>query len=1060
MRKIYLILSVLLLLGNILKAQDRTVSGTVVDEKSLPLPGVTVQIKGSDVSVATDVNGKYALKATNLQTVVVTVRFVGYSYQEKALKIGEMNADFKMTPTVSDLNEVVVVGYGQQKKINLTGAVETVPMKEIQDIPTTNLSAALRGTNPAVYSSGGVARPGASGSITIRNPVFLAKDGANTSPLFIIDGAKRTLNDFNLLDQSEIESMSILKDAEAAIYGIEGANGVIIVKTKRGQNGAPKVSFVSSLGMSDAIQLPKMMSGVQMATYLNDLEQGKNNYTISPDGYIGGSLTNKDAAYYTPDELSYFSTHNNNFLKQAFKTAVIEREAANITGGNDKVTYFVGATYVNQNSNFSGVNTDHYGVRGSIDAKVAKGLKISLTISDDVSKTVSYWYKLNGTSESLDNDFLSLTQAPPWQSYYINGHPVYLSSKTATDNINFFAVQNSDNYTNSNSYIMNVLANVTYDIPGVKGLNVNASYNRNVNNNFSKQYGTSFVYYNYQGTGENNHIPGGPLLGTITIKNGDKVRLTPSITDNNQLDFILNYNRKFGKHDITFLALYEQQENYSEGVAAESDGVIVGGKDNQNFTTGAQSSSQSTMISEWGKAAYAARLNYAYDDKYLLEMAFRADGNSYFPANHRWGYFPSASAGWVVSNEQFFKDHVSFMDLLKFRASVGLLGSYNTKAYQYAVNYKIGTGNNGGAVFGGGNADKGNGIQTNIAIANPDYTWDHDLQTNYGVDMQFLKNRLSVSADYFWDHHYDMLASLNASVPTTVGALPSTENYGIINTFGYEINVKWQDHIGKDFSYNINPFVAWNDDKLIKYDVSTALAGTAQDKTGGSDDRGVWGWKSLGIIRTQAEADAIIAQRENAAGGAANVTIMGQKIAPGMLNFQDLNGDGVIDAKDEEWLGKKSSNHYSAGFNVGGSYKGFSLNMVMSLSWGGFQTLDGNKVPTATENRPVYMADYWTPTNTNGKYPSPYYESLIDATTTDFWFVSGFTWNITSANLSYTLPARWTQKWGISNARFYVVGTNLLTLYNPFPDHYRDPSTPYATYPTLRTVSFGLNLSL
>ncbi|WP_439697313.1 SusC/RagA family TonB-linked outer membrane protein [Mucilaginibacter sp. AW1-7] len=1059
MRKFFLLFSVLLLLSSTLMAQTRTVTGKVVSsDKNEPLIGVSVQVKGSTAGTTTDTSGRYSIKVTNLQSVVIKVQYIGYAFQEKTLNVGEMNADFRMVPTSSNLDEVVIVGYGSQKRSHLTGAVETVDMTKIQDIPTTNLAAALRGTNAAVGVSGGTARPGQNASITIRNPIFLAKDGGSTDPLYIIDGAKRTLSDFNLLDQSEVENISILKDAAAAIYGIEGANGVIIVKTKRGHSGQPKISFSASAGSADAVQLPKMMSGLQLATWLNDYEQGLNGFNITPDGYIGGDLTKKDLNYYTPDELAYFADNNNNFLKQAFHPALVERGAVNVSGGNDKVTYFAGANYVNQNSNFSGVNTNRFGFRGSVDAKLAQGLKLSLSLSEDVSKSKSYWYKLSGTSESLDNDFLSLNQAPPWQQYFIDGHPVYLSSRTATDNINFFAVQNSNNYTSSNNYIMNALANLSYDIPGVKGLSANVSYNRNINNNFSKQYGTSFVYYQYSGTGSNNHIPGGTIVGTPTIKNGDRVRLTPSITDNYQFNASLNYNRIFGKHEISFIALYEQYETSFEGVNAEADGVILNGKDNQNFTTGAQSSNQASSISEGGKQAYAARLNYGYADKYLVELSLRADANTNFPPGNQWGYFPSGSVGWVVSKEDFFKN-VSFVDFFKLRASVGSLGSYNTKAYQYAVNYKIGTGSGGGAVFGGNNADKGIGLTTNIAIANPDYTWDHDTKTNYGIDLRFLNNRLSATADYFWDHHYNMLASLNSSVPVTVGATPSTENYGSINTFGYEVSVSWKDHIGKNWTYNVSPFFTWSDNKYLKYDLSSGLAGTFQDLTNKSGDQGTLGYKSLGIIRTQADADAIIAERATAAGGAGNVTIMSQAVKPGMLNFQDLNGDGIIDSKDLQFLGHKSNNHYSMGFNFGGSYKSLSLNVIMGLSWGGTASIEGaaTKQATASENRPVFWADHWTPTNTEAKYPAPYYYQTY-AVTTDFWFVSPVTWNISSANLSYALPDNISKKLGMASVRAYVVATNPVSFLNPYPNSYRSQSTPFTSYPNLRTISFGLNL--
>ena len=331
MRKFFYLFSVLLLISSTLKAQDRTITGVVTDEKGLPMPGVTITVKGSTIGTITNADGKYAVKATNLQTVVIGAKFIGYTYQEKGLKQGEMNADFKLLESQNNLDEVVVVGYGTQKKTHLTGAVSSVEMKNIQDIPTTNLAASLRGQLPNVNVAGGVARPGENATIQIRNPVFFAKDG-KTDPLFIIDDNQRTLTDFNLLDASEVESISILKDAAAAIYGILGANGVIIVKTKRGKAGAPKVTYSGSYGLSDAVQLPSMMTGLQHATYLNDYEQTKNNYTLSPTGVIGTGTT-KDAAYYSPDELDHFAKNSSDHLREAWQSSYITRHALTVSGG-------------------------------------------------------------------------------------------------------------------------------------------------------------------------------------------------------------------------------------------------------------------------------------------------------------------------------------------------------------------------------------------------------------------------------------------------------------------------------------------------------------------------------------------------------------------------------------------------------------------------------------------------------------------------------------------------------------------------------------------------------
>jgi len=1083
MRKIFLFFSVLLLLSNTLKAQNRTITGTVYDEKGTTLPGVSVKVKGSDAGTSTDVDGKYSIKVTNLQNVVIGVTYVGYNYQEFTLKPGETKHDFKLVPSVSSLDEVVVVGYGDQKKVTLTGAVSNVDIKKVEDIPALSISAALKGTVPGLSISGGQQRPGQPTTIVIRNPVGFAKNGQGLNPLFVIDDIIRTQADFDLLDINEIEGISILKDAEAAIYGVQGANGVIIVRTKRGHLGAPKITFSSSVGLANATQLPKMLNALQLGTFVNDYYQTSvyqqttagvpvpNSY--NPEGYLvngttGAVGTTRLATWYTPDELTYFASNSNNYLAQAFQTSVEEREVINVAGGTDKVSYFIGGDYVNQNSNFKGVNSYKYGVRANVDAKPAKGLDVALSLSDDVSYSRSYWYKLTSTSESLDNDAASLENVQPWQKYYIDGNPVIMggSNTGGYDNLNFFAVQNSSNYTGGVDYVMNILGKITYEIPGVKGLNATVTMNKNINSANNKQFGTVLNYYKYAGTGENNHIPGGALLAVDPISNGDKVRLTPTFGDSYQLDAGLNYNRSFGKSTITAIALYEQREQTSEGVAAESDNVVNGGLPYQTFTYGAQTSTQSSQVSQFGFEAFISRLNYSYDSKYYLSLIYRADGSSRFAPGHNWGGFPAASVGWVASEEKFLKDKFYWLDLLKFRASVGLTGTDNTQAYQYQSSYNLGTGSSGGAVFNQG--ERSTAVKANVAIPNVGVTWDHIFKTDYGVDMQFFKNRLTVTGDYFWNHGYDLLTTLSSSVPATIGAAVPTENYSVVNMFGYEISAGWRGNVGKSFTYSFAPFFSWSDNKNIKIDVSSGNLGGPLDLTGKSSDAGVYGWKSLGIIRTQADADAIIAQRSAAAGGAANVKIFGLPVQPGMINYADLNGDGVIttDTKDEEYLTKRASNHNNLGLNWSVGYKGINLNVIMGMAWGGWSTIDGQKPfnqsssstgASIADNRPAYWADHWTPTNTGAQFPAPYFASDYQVTT-DFWLVSATSFNIQSANLSYTIPNRISSKIGIANARLYVVATNPIQFINPYPGHYRDFQTSLYTYPSLRSVSLGLNV--
>lgn len=1079
MRKILLFFSVLLLLSSTLKAQTRTVSGTVTDEKNEPVPGVTIQVKGSTASTGTDENGKYSINVTDMQAVVITVKFIGYGYQERSVAANERNADFKLVPEANNLNEVVVVGYGEQKKIDLTGAVGVIDTKQIQDIPVVDMASALRGQLPGVSVTGGTGRPQANVTgIVIRNPLTFA--AATPLPLFIIDDVQRSQADFNALDQSEVESISILKDAAAAIYGIKGANGAVIVRTKRGKSGAPKVSYNGSLGLTGASELPKMMNGYQLATYLNYLGfagQQATGHTIDEHGYIDGSSTKKLATYYSPDELAYFQQPENdvNFLKQAFKTAAIQHHSLNVSGGNDKVTYYGGASYVTQSSNFTGGNTgfkaDRWSYRASVDAKVASGIKVGISLSGFTTTEKKGYFKQGG--ENQDNDFKVLLLSPQFTKYYVNGLPNFLEGPTGnignTNNLadfNYFYVRDHTNdYNLSKPTALNINPTITYDVPFIKGLKLTGNYNREITNTYNKQVGTNYVVYQFAGLGENNHIPGGDIINSKAQKNGDFIRLNPVYNNNYQLTGTVNYARQFGKHSISFLGLYEQISGFSDASDSRVEGVILGGYDNQNFANGAMTSVET--IGHTGSEAYAGRLNYNYADKYLFEGLIRRDGSMNFAPGYQWGNFGSVSAGWVMSEENFFKDNVKFMDFFKIRASLGWLGKDASTAFQYAENYNFGqTGH--GAVFGG-NSDRPLTNYPNISLANGLTTWDNDTKVNLGLDMQFLNSRLSVSIDGYKEYMRNMLAQLTASTPFTVGANVPYENYGAANLFGYELSVSWKDKIGKDISYYVSPFLSWNDNKVLKKDQSAGIPGTWEDLIGGSYDQGVRGFKTIGFFRTQAEVDAYLTAHPN-------YTIYGLKPAPGMLYYQDIRGqknanapggydapDGIIDDNDKTFLTNHQSNHYSGGFNFGGSYKNFAIQVVTSLSWGGSATIESDALSqgSATANRPAIWApgNYWTPETPDAPLPSPYYmgKTGYNNLQSDFWLKSSLQFRMTNLNLSYAFPKDWSKKFGVADIRLYANLTNPFNFYNPFS--YRDNGvSSYLTYPTVKTCTFGLNV--
>ena len=862
-------------------------TGLVKDTKGSPLPGVTVLIKGTKTGTSSGADGTFHFNLPTGNEILI-FSFIGFKSQEVAVN-GRTTLEISLEDDNAALEEVVVVGYGTQTKATLTGAVATVDMQKIQDLPAGSLSATLQGQLPGVSVAGGSSRPGDAALITIRNPELVSKDGGTKQPLYVIDNVVRTQDDFNVLDQSEVAAISVLKDASAAIYGARGGQGVILVTTKRGQIGVPKFSYSGSVGVADAVALPKMMNGVQQATYLNDINYSNNKLPTDP-------------LIYTPDELAYFGSNNTNWLKEAWKPAIVTRHALNMSGGTDRVTYFASATYNYQNANFDNINANRWTYRASTDVKVARGLKAALSVSGSLGQSRMYFLKQGG--ENVENDMKSLLYTPQFAPIYVNGLPTLLSTASNVNTIDafhFFQVQNSDNYTSTRNNSLNVTANIDYELPFIKGLKARVLYNKTMDGTFGKQYGTKYNVYQFSMLGDHKHIYGGDVTKVVSLNNGDRVRLNPSYFDSYQLNGYLNYDNQFGLHHISALAFFEQSETHTDFVAAEADGVIIGGLDNQNSATGAQLSNE--IESESGLLSYAGRLNYDYAGKYLFEFAIRRDGSTNFAPEYRWGVFPSFSAGWVISEEPFFKDNVAFVNFLKIRGSLGFLGSDATKAYNWQTNYALQTGK--GAIFGG-NTDRPLVFTANNALANRAARWDNDTKYNAGLDAQFLGNRLSLGIDAFYDHRYNLLTALSGTAPLLIGAALPSENYSTINGFGTEVSVGYGDKINKDLSYHVSTFFSWSDNKQVLVDVARGQIGQYDDPTGRSSDVGVLGYHYEGMFRNQSDVDAYLVDHPG-------YTIFGQVPKPGMLHYQDIRGpkdtngnytapDGKIGTEDQQYL--------------------------------------------------------------------------------------------------------------------------------------------------------------
>jgi TonB-linked SusC/RagA family outer membrane protein len=1042
MTKKFLLILILLLPALTGLAQSRQLKGVVIDGVTRePMPGVSILLAGTNTGTATDVEGKFTLNVP-AEGGTAIISYVGFAKQ--TIEIGNRGSlTVVLEPDVKALEDVVVVGYGEQKRSHLTGAVATINMKSVDELPVGDISSALAGKLPGVSISGGTARPGTPASIVIRNPTKASKDGGSTSPLFIIDDVIRSEADFQLLDASEIENMSILKDGAAAVYGARAALGVVVVRTKRGKAGKPQVSYTTTVGVSEATYKPKMMDGVQLATYLNDFNKTR-------------GLAPNDPEYYSPDELEHFRKNNYNWFDMAWKPSINTRHAVNISGGTERATFFAGATYFYQNGNVDNISYKKWNFRASTDVNVTKSIKVGLGVSGNLSDNKLFYLKQGG--ENVEKDVTNLLNTPQFIPPYVNGLPVLLPGGTSSTGFHFFEAQKLNNYTRARNVVLNVNAYLEYNVPFIPGLKIRTVYNKNLGNDWGKQFGTYYKTYGFSMLGDNKHIYGGTPNPATRLNNGDRLRFNPGYTDGYQLNLNFSYARDFGRHSVSALALVEQSEIYTESIATMREGIFEGGNDYLMSALGAKDIGPN-MANESGILSYVGRLNYSFADKYLLEVSFRRDASTKFAPEYRWGTFPQLSAGWVISEEKFFRDKLAFVNSLKLRASIGFLGGDRTAAWQWMQRYTPQASN--GAVFGG-NSDRTVGIKLEKL---PNYfgRWDDVTKKNIGLDASFLNNRLSTNIDVFHDHGYNLLTTLSASVPLTIGSVMPAENYETVNSFGFEFATGWNDRIGKDINYNVNAFLAWNDNRNVLVDVAATNVGSWLDPTGRSSDRGLQGYRYLGMFRSEQDVEKYLEKNPD-------YTIMGQAPKPGMLYYQDIRGprqtdgtyaplDGKITEDDQEYLTNKENNHYTFGLSFGVGFKGLRVDVVTAGSFGGQAIVDGDSRKKAAKDisRPVFWADHYTPENPNAAYPDPYYEETYSIPSA-FWFRNAFAFRMRSLNVSYALSQNVAKKLGISSMKIIGVAMNPVNFYNPYD--YKGAAGAYNVYPVMRTWSLGLNLTL
>ena len=1090
---------------------------TVVDEAGQPVIGATVIVKGTTTGTTTGIDGSFVLAVP--ANTPVQVSYIGYITEE----LGDLSkTKIVLREDKQNIEEVVVIGYGAQKKATLTGAVSTVQMEDITDLSSGNLASTLSGLVNGVSVSGGESRPGEAAAIYIRGANDLGAVGVTAQqPLYVIDGyiypndvkVGNTYQNlgaeaFNNIDPSMIENISILKDASAAVYGSRAANGVILVTTKKGKQGAPKISYSGTVGIADTFSHPDMLNAHQYGVLWNAVT------AADPTN------TNIDARLdlFQKDELEAMKGLNYDLLDKYWKTAITHQHSLNVSGATEKANYFAGVSYFNQDGNYGKLDYDRWSYRAGIDVKIGKGLSAGMQLSGDYGDKTKPFIKVGGTN--AEKDYRIALMRPRYIPEYVNGYPMAMygvsNDAVAQDQEYHFAeLQDLGDYSKNMTSNMNIGINLNYDFSalwsGLKGLTARVSYSKSISTGKTNEIGTFYTLYKMNtrsGSGEHLYtpIPGmeaayeelmdqtnftisnkGNVIsnGTSDAEPGSYMR-SMTRTDNYQMNFQLNYARDFGKHSVGAMFAIEKSESESEFLQGLVTDVYEFGTGQSN-SVGPNSSMTTTFTRyEAGSLSYLGRVNYSYDDKYLFEFLVRSDASTKFSPDNYWGYFPSVSAGWVVSKESWFADNVEWVDFLKIRGSFGLTGRDNTVAWQWQKFY--GMDKDKGAIFGTDPASPAGSrlaMNKNNAGVNPDAHWDKSYKMNIGIDWNMLNNRLGFTFEGYKQWDREMLMPYKASIPGTVGNQSANQNMAEMDSWGLEFSVNWSDRIGKDFKYRIGINTGYSDNKVLLMDWATDNT-YRQIQKGSRTDIGTWGMQCVGMFRSFQEIYEYFEQN--------NITtymdMEMSAVRPGMLIYKDVRGqldsetgkyagpDGIVDADEDQVRLSNRANPYGFTTNLNAEWKGLSLTAQISASWGGYSFIPTMALKPQGSLEYSSMPSFWNPDNMfvyqdildaegnvvvaenrDGKYPNLAYSS-VNAVTSSFWRVSGTRVRLNRLTLAYSLPKKWLKPIGISAVRVNVTGQNLFDFYNPYPEKFMDPmSGSYGAYPTLRKFTIGLNVT-
>lgn len=999
--------------------QAKKVTGNVSDAEG-PIIGASVVEKGNPGNgTVTDLDGNFTLNVKPGATIVIT--YIGYQKQEIAVG-NQSNISVTMKTDDKTLDEVVVVGYGVQKKKLVTGSTIEVKGDDIQKMNTTQVLGALQSQTPGVNIQAASGQPGDGFKISIRG----AGTNGNTAPLYIIDGVA---GDINNLNPADIERIDVLKDAAScAIYGSAAANGVILVTTKQGKQGKIQVSYDANVGWANVYRMPKMLTAKQ---YMEVMDQVR--FNSGESGYDWKSFMGEDLYNSYMDG----SNEGTNWVEAIRnKNAVTTSHALNVTGGSDRSTFSMGAGYQYQDGVFGNVvksdyrrftfriNSEHVIYRNEKGMDVVK-----------IGENIYYQHKQNQGIQiggQYSNELSNMLRANPAIPMY-NADGNYTTAEDLKDWV--------DKY---NSYSVN---------PIYKMLNQQSGHNKSINHNLHAtgyleiQPIKNLVYRGQLNYNQNTYtwrtfLP----VFDANRTNADNFRTEDKATNQigtswgwsttNTLSYKFDLQKKHNFDILVGTEYGESRPDFGFSLNATSSNSVFGDMTHAYMTymkTNNAAAVTGTPCDDSRSMSYFGRVNYNFDEKYMLSAIMRADGNSKFAPGKRWGYFPSVSAGWVISNEKFMEKTVSWLDFLKLRAGWGQNGNAQTiNNFQWQGAFAYDTSS---YYTFNGNPDQYVSGAAPSRLPNEDLTWETSEQLNIGLDARFLSGRLSLTLDWYNKKTKDLLVAV--PVDPTTGFSTQMKNAGTVENKGIEVSLSWNDKIGKDFQYNVGWNMAYNHNEV------TEVKSNQKYNNGGKDllaqntgymarfEEGhpigyFWGYKTEGVMQNEADVQAYL--DKNCKGNAAN-SKQGTSIKPGDLKFVDVNGDGVVNDDDKTELGDPHPD-VTMGITLGASYKGFDLSVTGFGAFGQQVARSFRKFTDGEfENFTTEVYDYWHGEGTSNKYPllahmnaGPNWQTI-----SDIYIENASYFRLQNLTVGYDFTKIWKSS-PFQQLRLYFAAQNLFTI--------------------------------